>query len=308
MIRGSLAARLAGVGLAIGIASTAGAASASTGPATAPHLARVAPGTPMAPSGRASARKPLGYIVEGAEYTSASGGQTGFAVGCPAGKVPLGGGVVQSSKSLGVTVNSSYPLTGGDNGWGVLVNNTSGVTVPFEVQVICADKPKDYSVVQSAYFENPAGQQTGAIYAACPVGTKVLGGGGFMSNGYATTNINSSWPEERFLYPPTYWWVLTVNNASTDDNFVYAFAVCGKLPNYYLAQGSNFTNPAGAQTFASVTCPATTTVIGGGIYSSSPSTADNIGSTYLAANGWNAYVDNGSAASAIIFPIALCAT
>jgi hypothetical protein len=38
------------------------------------------------------------------------------------------------------------------------------------------------------------------------------------------------------------------------------------------------------------------------------STADNIGSTYLAANGWNAYVNNGSAASAIIFPVALCAT
>jgi hypothetical protein len=304
------AAWLAGLGVAIGIAACPGAAAASTGQATtaAPRYpARMAPVTHMVIVRARPASAPRRYRIVGGEFTSANNGETGAVIDCPTGTVVLSGGVVQSSKRLGVTVNSSYPVNG-DAGWFVLVNNTSGQDVSAEIQAICAKKPRDYTIVQSGYFDNPAGAQTGAIYAACPAGTKVLGGGGFMSNGLTSVNLNSSWPEERFLYPPTYWWVLTVNNASASDNLVFAFAVCGKEPGYYLAQGTNVSNPAGAQSFASVTCPPPTTVLGGGIYSSSASTAVNIDSTYVAANGWNAWENNASTSNAIIFPVAICAT
>ena len=57
-----------------------------------------------------------------------------------------------------------------------------------------------------------------------------------------------------------------------------------------------------------MTCPAPATVIGGGSYSSSPSPFASINSTYVAANGWNAYENNGGTTDAILFPAALCAT
>src|SRR5690349_18784555 len=64
-------------------------------------------------------------------------------VACPAGSVPLGGGVGIHPFGVGDHVESTFPS---GNGWATDVSaGPSGIV--FDVQVVCAQQPRGYTVV-----------------------------------------------------------------------------------------------------------------------------------------------------------------
>jgi hypothetical protein len=194
------------------------------------------------------------------------------------------------------------------------LNNTSGEDGSDEVEAVCAKETKDYSSEESADYNLPAGVQQGGIFAFCPAGTKILGGGGWVAGEqigtagttvYRGVNFNASFP----LKADTYGWQLTINNTDTQYSEVNAFAICGKEPNYSIERGNETDNPSGATSYAVATCPAETTVLSGGVYSdSSGSPRVNINSTMMVDQGWGSWEGNGSAGDAYVLPYAICAT
>src|SRR5262249_25198768 len=116
-------------------------------------------------------------------------------VSCPAGTVVLGGGAKDTG--IGVTIftdslAASHPLSDG-SGASAEMDNLSLYQSSFVVHAVCANRPKGYALVHAS-TSVPAGSQKGAG-AACPTGTKVLGGGGTVAQaGSAWNSINSTYP------------------------------------------------------------------------------------------------------------------
>ena len=80
----------------------------------------------------------VGYKeVIGITVTSGAGMQTPGTVGCPAPKVPLGGGMLSNSASTLSNINTSFPSTS-DQSWAVFEDNATPGTVTFTPYVICA--------------------------------------------------------------------------------------------------------------------------------------------------------------------------
>jgi hypothetical protein len=77
---------------------------------------------------------PGAHVVHGPLVSNPPGAQTQAVVMCDAG-VPLAGGVGASSSSPLVSVNSSYPITGG---WAAFENNASTQTDSIRAWVVCS--------------------------------------------------------------------------------------------------------------------------------------------------------------------------
>jgi hypothetical protein len=108
----------------------AGQLPGSVGPqgATGPQGAPGAPG----PSGTS------GYqVVQSVVLTNPAGVQSSGSASCPAGKVPVGGGVFGHG-GLTQNVNASYPQV---TGWRAFVNNSGSSSDTFIVYAICMGAP-----------------------------------------------------------------------------------------------------------------------------------------------------------------------
>jgi hypothetical protein len=256
----------------------------------------------------------LSYSVQSATFTSPSGSQVGGSVFCPTGTHVMGGGVFISGSDLSDNVNTSEP--NGTTAWTGFVNNSSGFSTSFTVSAECAKAPKGYHIVASTATDNPAGSQTTNILAECPVGDRVLGGGGRLSSFDPNVAINSSLPEKiKVGTVQRYFWRVDANNASASDDTATAFAVCGKkISGYHLVTGTSVTNAAFTETPAGVGCPVVnslqTLAMGGGVFSSSGSTLTSINSTAPSSSsgtGWQDFENNGSSSSSSITPYVVCA-
>jgi hypothetical protein len=246
--------------------------------------------------------KPAGYLIVSATFSAANGVQTRGTVACPkkgtAVRQPQGGGAVIGSSSLGANINSSFPS---GNTWFVDVNNNSGAATSFVVYAVCAIPSKKYQVVTSS-VTNSAGLQT-SVTAACPTGTKVLGGGGFSGSGSLAVNINTSIPLGNG-------WRVDENNASASDATLAAYAVCSAQPrtaHYGITVGTPVTNSAGTETHAEALCPTGRSALGGGGFSGSGSTSVNMNSTSPITGGWSVYENNASSSDTTITAYVVCA-
>lgn len=74
-------------------------------------------------------------LVAGAPVVNASGAQSGVSVFCPGGLATIGGGLVVTSTSIDVTLNTTFPFAGG---WGGDENNASGANTNLTAYVLCA--------------------------------------------------------------------------------------------------------------------------------------------------------------------------
>ena len=77
-----------------------------------------------------------GYqLVAGTPVVNAAGTQSGASVFCPGGLATIGGGLVTTSTSTDVTLNTTFPFAGG---WGGDENNASGANANLTAYVLCA--------------------------------------------------------------------------------------------------------------------------------------------------------------------------
>jgi len=253
-----------------------------------------------ATAAQAARHPPPGYLIIDTNQVDAPQDQlTQGSAQCPAGTVPLGGGVVVSSTSTLANVSASFPE---GSFWEGIVSNDSGADTTFQIEVECAKRPPGYTVIQSNLVLNPEGFQSSAL-AACPSGTRPLGGGGESTSPSVFSNINSTGPQGRS-------WFVTENNASGANAALEAFAVCGTLHNYKVVKGQSFAVPANGQGHGVAACPSPSVATGGGVSSASPSVGVNvIGSVPVGIGGrWSAFVNDFTAFPVTATTIAVCAT
>jgi hypothetical protein len=240
------------------------------------------------------ANPPDGYVVVvGGIRTATHNSRSRGVANCPAGTVPLSGGVVAAASD---TVSTSEP---DGTRWVAEVNNPTNVDTSFVVDAVCAKKPPLYAVVP-ATASDPAGSHL-SLAAVCPAG-KPLGGGASSGSTSTAVSINSSFPQGGA-------WIAGLNNASNTSTSVSAFAVCGNLNHYAVAAGPAISIPAGAIISAQAACPAGTVPIGGGS-ASSPSLGIDMTATAPTANdgSWIAREHNDGLLPALIVGEAVCAS
>jgi hypothetical protein len=235
-----------------------------------------------------------GWVVRNS--TSFAGGTAGSET-CPAPSVVLGGGVFIGGSG---SVNNTYPSDSHTwNGLG---------TTSFTVDVVCADPPAGYTQVVSAAITNSAGAQTPGD-EPCPSGTVVLGGGALPSLSNTSVNLNSS-------YPTSTGWHVAMNNATQQTAETFnVYAICSSAPDSYgITVGpatSESGSSVGSQSRAAASCPSGKVPTGGGVLSSSSSTAENISATDPRNEGpAESWVDweNSGGSPATITAYVVCAT
>jgi hypothetical protein len=154
-------------------------------------------------------------------------------------------------------------------------------------------RPAGYQLVTSGRLLAGSGQTYGE--AVCPLGTVPLGGGVLAGTGLT---LNSS-------YPTAGGWLGRVNNRLDHEIGFVVEAICAKKPRKYAVVRIAASGPGTAETSASVACPAAS-VLGGGVWIASASTAVNIVSTYPANKGWRVEVSNAEVIPAPFVVYAIC--
>jgi hypothetical protein len=283
--------------LGIGAGALALAASPSAGGRAPGAPPADTPPVPLVPSGpQMPGTPPPGYVTANSgPLVAHHNGQTNGQATCPAGTVPLGGGVSGANVT---TLNTSQPI---GTSWVGHVNNPTGSDTGFVVEAICATLPNHYHV-KAASTIVPAFSQA-RLTVACPQLSLPLGGGATAASTSTLVNLNSS-------FPITTGWVADVDNASSAAVAASVFVVCGKEKGYIVTHGPTTTNPAGAVTRVMASCPSPTVPIGGGGLSSSFSTSVYMVVTALttaSGGGWVAYEHNASTAAAALSAYAICA-
>jgi hypothetical protein len=291
-----LAAALAGVALA----ASGSAALADQGknpvqgvPAAAPTAGKTVPVT-ATPAGKLPRR----YVqVHSQLFSAGQFTQTRGTVLCPIGTVVYGGGVLITATGLNANVNSSFPA---GNTWIAEVNNV-GEPTTFSVYAICGKPVRNYQIVESGSFTDPAGQQVTGT-APCPAHTVVLGGGSVSNTGSTAVLINSTFPQDNG-------WRTDMNDNTNFDTTFNVFAICGKKPRDYSVQvGAPVTNAPSSQDLATVTCPAGQLPLGGGGVSSSGSVTVDLNSSFPDGATWRLFEDNGQPfTAASLRAFAICA-
>jgi hypothetical protein len=245
----------------------------------------------------ASARPPRGYLVLTSLAVSApSATVTRADIQCDPGLVPLGGGLFIVSGQTTAGVHSSFPTP---TGWAGEVDNSFGSPVLFALEVVCAERPRRYAIVEAPAEPNPSGTQSTA-FATCPGRLQPTGGGARTNRDDRGLDLNSSEPSVNA-------WRVDENNATSTGSTFSVFAVCARLKGYSVARSAPGTVPVGGQVRVTATCPAPSVPVGGGVFSSTSDLRTDINTTAPLDNGWTAIENNGSAVTSVATAIAVCA-
>ena len=265
--------------------------------AAAPAGATAAPSTTSA---AATSKPPLlrHYSTEVSDLVASPDmTQRRAVMNCPIGTVPLGGGVITSSTSTLVSVNSSFPTV---SGWAADISNVSGADTTFAVKVFCAAKPAHYKVVRQQ-APNPAATHT-TVAATCPVGSRPLGGGAASNSGSAFVALSSTAPAGKRA------WQISENNATGEDAKVSVFALCGSVQGYTVVHGPVLAIPGRSIASLGALCPVGRVTTGGGaiLRSASVGAYLNLSGT-VDSRGWISFVTNTSAVPFDAGSVAVCA-
>jgi hypothetical protein len=168
------------------------------------------------------AKKLPGYAQhESASVDNPAGATTAAGYICPKGDVVLGGGVLSSSTSTLVNLNSSWPA--GTTTWYNYMNNASTSDASETLFRVCAKlnvTTTHYQEIVGTVTVNPAGHQTSAS-AFCPGGLSTLGGGLVSSSADgANVTLNTT-------FPFTGGWTGDENNASGSNYNITVYVLCG---------------------------------------------------------------------------------
>ena len=166
--------------------------------------------------------------------------------------------------------------------------------------------PAGYKLVKAGPLDAPGGSQSQAI-VQCPGSEVPVGGGAMVSPSGSNdpvlfASINSS-------YPLSHEWVVDVNTSGSSgaDASFEGYAICvNSVSSYTVVNSGLMSNPAGASTLATATCPGKTALVGGGAFSSSTNISVNVGVDAPTSSTWRVIMNNGSAAAASVTAYAVC--
>jgi hypothetical protein len=225
----------------------------------------MAVGLPLAGRTVVGATKPPRYVIVSSELTAPqSDYNTMGTASCPAGTATWGGGMYFAVYRVPTSsINSSFWNASSPGGWVVRVNNTGTGSDTVFVSAICAKKPSKYQLV-STTVDDPSGAQTSGV-ATCPAKTVILSGGVASTADQASVYLTSAYPTSARTFQAYQ------DNGSTNDQPFSVYALCAAKPHGYALTSASSTAPPGEQGLAIADCPATTSVIGGGIGTSVPS-------------------------------------
>src|SRR4051794_34831484 len=163
-------------------------------------------------------------VLTSGPFIANAGAQTRANLDCPRGFVPLGGGAFISAPALSAGLASSFPT---NHGWIVDVNNPTAVSTVFEIRVVCSRKPKLYALSASVFAPVAAGGSA-SVAAACPAGSRPLGGGADTGSIQPTVSMTGSRPDGTT-------WRVDEANLSGLDTTVASFTTCGTLKGYIVS-------------------------------------------------------------------------
>jgi hypothetical protein len=255
---------------------------------------------PSAVSASAATLAPLkGYsTVVGDPVALPANAQRSGTVRCPIGTVSIGGGVFPQSSSPLISLNSSFPLTGG---WEADVNNASATATTFRVRVICAVKPAQYVVVQKLGLANPAHART-TIAVTCPVGTTALSGGAASNSESVLVNSGGMAPANSRS------WQISENNGDVVGHLVSVVAVCANVSGYAIVHGPVLSVAGHSSTSPGARCPVGLRPVGGGAVIQSSSLGTYLNDTaFAASNNWVSAATNTSATAVKASSTVVCA-
>jgi hypothetical protein len=265
-------------------------------------LAAIAGGASAHPATRGAAaldgKTPKLYtVVTDGPLTAPTSNQTDASVSCPAGTVVWGGGASVPGSSVAVNIAASFPT---DNGWYVEVNNISGASASFSVSAVCAQRPRKYTIWESAEYDTPPQSQSSGAQA-CPGNATVLGGGVASTAGSFVTDINSTMPAGNG-------WAAYMSSTATRPTSFNVYAICGKAPlGYGVVTGPAASTPPFSRSETSVSCPGKARPLSGGVLSGSRSPSVTLNSSMPTAHGWSVWQDNAGGVSAPFTAYAICA-
>jgi len=271
---------------AVAAASPAAAVAGASRAATARH-------SPAA----ISAHHPPGYQIIARSAGAPPGAfDSGTFATCPAGTVVWGGGVEFSgSADASLTVNTSNP--NGSGGWAARVNNTGTTNAQFEVDAICANKPKGYKIV-SQMADNPPGTQSHST-ATCPSGDTLLGGGTLSTADQVAAILTSAWPRSSAKFTGYMY-----NGTTSDANFI-VYAICGHKPAGYKIVSESGPIGPGATLEEGIGCPTGTSALGGGAQALDHVPAS--GSIDQGPSGWSIALNNTGQSADQVDGYVICA-
>ena len=243
-------------------------------------------------------------VVTSDSFIARASAQTRASVECPRGKVPFGGGAFISGSNLAVGLASSFPA---NRLWIVDVSNPTAAATTFRIRVVCASKPKLYSLSVGLFTPLRAGTTTSA-FAACPVGSLPLGGGADTSASVPLVNVVGSQPLGQA-------WRVDEFNGTGMDAAVASFTTCGKLKGYVVAPDGPLSLSPHVETRLTAPCPTGTIAVGGGV-TGSPAAAITVNSSgpnnafsdpARPFDIWDTEINNASGAAASATAFAVCA-
>jgi hypothetical protein len=175
------------------------------------------------------------------------------------------------------------------------------------------DALPNYAQVASADLSNPNGAQSfGDVH--CPTGTVAFGGGVNGDSASVSQNVNSSFPEVSGGVATG--WGAYMNNASGARAHFQVWAVCAKKSKQYAVVASaTISNPTGAQTSGSVSCPLNSKgklmkPFGGGALGASRSVSQNINTSIpvskKTSQDWRVDMNNSTGPDSTFTVYAIC--
>jgi hypothetical protein len=225
---------------------------------------------------------------------------------CPSGTVAWGGGVGGGGTGI-QRVNSSFPVVSGGLAvaWAAHMNNVGSHNEAFRVYALCAAKPKNYTVAESAAIPGTPGLSVGQ--QPCPLSKlgkplKALAGGVLSSAGTISPeqDLNASSPQDGG-------WAVTMN---THDQFPHnfnVFVICGSRTGYRVVTGPPVPAYAASTTFAGVDCPVGKVETGGGVTIFDDYALVTMNSSFPTdPAGWANYVNNPGNGVPLLTPYAVC--
>jgi hypothetical protein len=248
----------------------------------------------LAVAGQASALKYYSKTKAVPSTPPTLGGRGEVQASCPKSHPQVTGGGVRitgDNSNFDLEVAGTKPSGARNGGWSGEVNNSSGSTAQMTTTAICARGRYRYPA--RSKLISPGVQATKKV--SCPSGTKLTGGGVTTEGSSPRMEVAASKP---FDGPdgnrtPDDGWLGSANNGTSSERTMSTFAVCSFSGHYRYLQSHPKSFPDNSTASTHVTCPAGTSVTGGGIANSGTEIGAEMESTFPFPNRyWGGLANN----------------